>query len=340
MPLLEAGDHRARRRRAADEHPLHPREIPAPGIRVEHRQDAQPDRRHARRPGHALLHEVVEQRLRVEVRARIDESCAEHRRDVRVAPRVRVEHRHDGKDHVLLRDPEAQRVAGCNAERVQDRRAVRVDDAFREAGRAARVTHRGGGVLVELGVLPVFGVRGREQLLVGVLDEEDVLDVGVVLERVDERGQCSVGDQHPVAGVLGDVADVAVVEPQVQRVQDEAAAGDAEVRLHVLVVVPAERCDAVAGLEAEACERDGELLRAPRHIGVRVAVEALVREPRDDLLLAEERLRAAEQRRKRELEVHHLAVHGSSFVSRRVGNCKWLTACFLAVPSRHRIKGV
>jgi diguanylate cyclase (GGDEF)-like protein len=62
VTLLEAGDHRARRRRAPDEHPLHPREVPPTGIRVEHCEDAQPDRGHARGPRHALLHEVVEQR--------------------------------------------------------------------------------------------------------------------------------------------------------------------------------------------------------------------------------------------------------------------------------------
>jgi len=67
-----------------------------------------------------------------------------------------------------------------------------------------------------------------------------------------------------------------------------------------------------AGLEALLLQRDRELLRAPRHVGVRVAVEALVGEPGDDLLVAEERLRAPQERRKRQLEVHHLALHLST----------------------------
>jgi hypothetical protein len=53
--------------------------------------------------------------------------------------------------------------------------------------------------------------------------------------------------------VRRDVADVVRVQAQVERVQDEAAARDAEVRLEVLVVVPAERRDAVAALEPELC---------------------------------------------------------------------------------------
>jgi hypothetical protein len=43
-------------------------------------------------------------------------------------------------------------------------------------------------------------------------------------------------------------------------------------------------------------------------------VEALVGQPRDDLLLAEERVRAREEVRQRQLEVHHQAVQGNSFV--------------------------
>ena len=285
-----------------------------PGIRVEQCEDAEPDRRHAGRPRHALLDEVVEQRLGVEVRARIHELRAEHRGDVRVAPRVRVEHRDDGQDHVLLRDAERERIACCDAERVEDGRAVRVDDAFRHPGGPARVTHRGGCVLVELGVAPVVGARACEQLLVRVLHEEDVLDVGVVLERVDQRCERAVRDQDAVAGVLGDVADVAVVQPQVQRVEDEAAARDPEVRLHVLVVVPAERRNAISRLEPEIGQRHCELFRAARHVRIRVAVEALVGQPRDDLFVAEEPFRALQQVRKRQLEVHHQAVHGSSFV--------------------------
>ena len=91
--------------------------------------------------------------------------------------------------------------------------------------------------------------------------------------------------------------------------EDEAAARDAEVRLVVLVVVPAERRDAVAALEAGLLQRDRELPRAAQRLAVVRAVEALVGQPRDDLAVAEERLRPAQQVRQREREVHHQAVH-------------------------------
>ncbi len=105
------------------------------------------------------------------------------------------------------------------------------------------------------------------------------------------------------------------MQAQVQRVQHEAAARDAEVRLVVLVVVPAERRDPVAALEAELLQRDRELPCAPHRVLVRRAVEALVGEPRDDLAVAVVRLRAPQQVRQRQLEVHHQAVHGAPRVA-------------------------
>ena len=70
------------------------------------------------------------------------------------------------------------------------------------------------------------------------------------------------------------------MQAQVQRVQDEAAARDAEVRLEVLVVVPAERRDAVAALEAElVCSATASCFARRGEVGVGVAVEALVGQP-------------------------------------------------------------
>src|SRR5262249_9370550 len=113
----------------------------------------------------------------------------------------------------------------------------------------------------------------------------------------------------PIARVLRDVRELARVQAEVQRVEHEARARNAEVALEMRVVVPAQRRDAVAALEPEPLERDRELLRAPRQIAVRVAVEGPVRKPCHDLLVAEVRLGAPEQRRQRQLVLHHLTVH-------------------------------
>ncbi len=289
------------------------REIPAVGLRVEHAQDPHPDRRHAGGDRDALLLEVVEQRLGIEERAGEHELRPDHQAGVRVAPGVRVEHRHHRQEGLLFGHMQAERRRECLAERVQHGGAMRVEDTLRHPGRAARVAHRRGGVLVELGVAVVVRVAAGEQLLVAVLDYEDVLDRRLVGELLPERQQALVDDQRLVARVRGDVAEVVRVQPQVERVQDETAAGDPEIRLQVLVVVPAERRHAVARLEPDPLQRHGELLRATAEIGERVAVEATVRHPRHDLLVREVRLGPLQDRRQRQLEVHHQALHVCSF---------------------------
>src|SRR6266851_2024103 len=98
-----------------------------------------------------------------------------------------------------------------------------------------------------------------------------MLDLRLVDELFEERYQAGVDDERAVACVRGDVADVVRMQTQIERVQNEAAARDAEVRLEMLVVVPAERRDAVTALEAQLAQRQRELLRAARHVGVRVA---------------------------------------------------------------------
>ena len=153
VALPEARDHRPRRGRAADEHVLELLEVPAVRLRVEHAEDPHPDRRHAGRDRDALLLEVVEQRLGIEEGAGEDDLRPDHQARVGVAPRVGVEHRHDRQQRLRLGHVQPERRDERLAERVQDRRAVRVEDALRHPGRAARVAHRRRRVLVELRIL-------------------------------------------------------------------------------------------------------------------------------------------------------------------------------------------
>ena len=99
------------------------------------------------------------------------------------------------------------------------------------------------------------------------------------------------------------------MQAQVERVEHEAAARDAEVGLVVDVVVPAQRRDAVAAFQAELLERDRKPARTPSGFGVCRPMEAPVGHARDDLLVAVVELGAAEEHRQRQLGVHHQAVH-------------------------------
>ena len=109
-------------------------------------------------------------------------------------------------------------------------RAVRVDDALWLPGGAARVTHRCRRALVEIAVGEVSGIGARQQLLevdrarrgFARTDRDHVLEVNAVTECLDERPEHLVGDEYPIARVSCDVGEVIGMEPQVQRVGDEA----------------------------------------------------------------------------------------------------------------------
>ena len=101
------------------------------------------------------------------------------------------------------------------------------------------------------------------------------------------------------------------MKAEVERVEDGADEGDAEIRLEVRAVVPAERGDAVAGMDAEIEEGAGEAAGAFREGGVVVTADRLVGRAPDDLAVAEERFGAAEDGREGERIVHHEAVHAA-----------------------------
>ena len=74
------------------------RRDPSRRVGVERLQDPHPDRGHAGGDGDVLVLEVLEQAHRVEVRPGEHLLRADHRAGEREAPRVGVEHRHDGED--------------------------------------------------------------------------------------------------------------------------------------------------------------------------------------------------------------------------------------------------
>ena len=87
-----------------------------------------------------------------------DELGADHRRGVRQAPGVDVEHRHHRQHTSSVLDRFSASGATSRI-RVQQRRTVAVQHAFRIAGRARRVAQRRGQPLVELRPVEAIGVR-------------------------------------------------------------------------------------------------------------------------------------------------------------------------------------
>ena len=152
---------------------------------------------------------------------------AGHCARVREAPGVRVEHRYDGEADVVGVHPEAP----DHGQRMDGDRAVRVENALRPPGGAARVTHRGRGPLrdVAIGERGLVGVRDEVLVVdrslgrLAVADRDDVLEIAPADERLRERPEHLVDDEHTVAAVRRDVRVVVGMEAEVQGVRDEAA---------------------------------------------------------------------------------------------------------------------
>ena len=74
-------------------------------------------------------------------------------------------------------------------------------------------------------------------------------------ELLEQRQQDVVDDEEAVLGVVRDPADLVGRKPQVQRVHHAARRRNAEIAFEVRVVVPAQRRDAVALLQAGGEQR-------------------------------------------------------------------------------------
>jgi len=112
-----------------------------------------------------------------------------------------------------------------------------------------------------------------------------------------------------VAGVRRDVRQLITMQSDVERMQHEPARGHAVIRLEMARVVPAERGDAIAALDAELSQAGHETTGALEAFAVVVAKQRAIRAPAHDFLARIRPLGVAEQRRERKRIVHHEAMH-------------------------------
>ena len=108
-----------------------------------------------------------------------------------------------------------------------------------------------------------------------------------------------VHDDDPVAGVGGDVAEIVGAQARVERVEHRAHQRDREVQLEMLGLVPEQRGDAIAGIDAEtgqARRKPSRPLRARPDLG---APDRAVAQARDHFTPRAQLLRALDERRQR-----------------------------------------
>ena len=239
-------------------------------------------------------------------------------------PRVGVEHGHDDEDAVLF--GHAHRGGRLLGHGVQVGRAVRVDDALGVAGGAARVTHGGGGALVELGPFEARLLGGQEALVgerlaegrgVALPRHDDRLDrLEVVLDGGQQRDQRRVDDDHAVLGVVDHVGQLLGREADVQGVQDGAHGREWRDTPRDGPGCSSRRCPPGRRHGPQALQGLGQLLRPGRHLGEGGRAVA-ARLDGDHRAVAVHLLPVPEDVADQEGCVLHRALHGPSMSSAR-----------------------
>ena len=184
---------------------------------------------------HLLVLDQLGQRLGLEELARHHQVGAHQHRPVGEAPGVGVEHRHDRHHAVAARH--AQAVGEAHRQRLQQRRAVRVEDALGVAGRAARVAEaRPPGGRRSPGSRSPRRRPSSSSSIVIALGSEPVSAPPMTTKRSTVRSSaraCSsrastserVHQHDLVLRVVGDVGELLGEQPDVQRVQHRAHEG-------------------------------------------------------------------------------------------------------------------
>ena len=208
-----------------------------------------------------------------------------------------------------------------NRERMQRDRAMGIEHALGFAGRPGRVTHAGAGRLVDVDVAWIAAAALEQRLVVLVLvrcrqvaerKNDDSIEVHLVPDLLEGRQQDVVHDEKSIPGVVDDVRELVRMQPEVERVDHAADGRHAEIRFEVSKVVPHQRRDAIAGLEAGVLQDSRERTRSTVEVRVGVAMRGVVRPLRDDLHLGKDGPGAIQKRGQRELRRLHSCVRSSS----------------------------
>jgi hypothetical protein len=127
--------------------------------------------------------------------------------------------------------------------------------------------------------------------------------------RSEDRRQAGVGEQHGVLGMADDVSDLLRRQPDVDGVHHRTHARNGEVRLLMLLVIPAKGGDPVAPLDAQAAQAGRQLIRAVGQ-GPELDAARPVGLAGDDLAVGVQGPAVLEDVPDRERKVHHRGAHG------------------------------
>ncbi len=322
---LESLDEGTRRLRACHQGGAQRSEAQSFAIHVV--EQGQPHRGHRSGQRHLLgSHQLVEP-VGFEVAPRQHELVAVHRRRIDHLPAVAVKQRRDRHHHLArARAIAADHVGGAHDQGAEQGRAMRVDDAFRHAGRARGVADGRGPEFVELRPV-VFRVLGGEQGLIvehgpGRIgrDRGAVAEIDPAFDR-RQLGGDTLGDRQgrvvkadpAVLGMIDDEGDLLLEQAGIDRMQHRTGTRHAVEQLEVMVRVPGQGSQAIAALHAQRRQRLGQPLDPRPGIAVGVAMQAAVDGARHDLRRAMRGGGMFDDARYQQRRFHDQAAHGGHF---------------------------
>ena len=285
-----------------------------------------PDRGYAGCVRGAMGIEGVRERRTVQLKPRKDHRGAGHRARERKSPgRVRVIERHD---HARTRGrPQVEHVGGARRHGVQYQRPMAAQHALGIARRAGGVAERRGRAFVEARI-GRDRLRRGDEIFVGDGAGRDVGRefVGGTKRHAEEKSAAGLRDcvrqrfvfevveQSYILGVLRDERHLLRKETRVDGMANGADGRDREVGLHVLLIVPGERRDAISAPHARGDQRAGELAYPALDLVPVRTVEGAVATPRDDRRVGVVERGVRERVRDEQRPILNQTEHGGTFV--------------------------
>ncbi len=241
-------DHHARRGCAAyrDQPQLAKASLsPRRRLCIQMRKHGEPDRGHACRMGNAFLQHQFMQDRRF-IGGREHKLHARHRPGKGQTPACGMEHRDDGEQRGCRRQIKYRRRNFCHG--VQHGRAVLVEHALGMAGGATGIAEHARIALITHYPIEVAVLPANQRFILRTVKNNKMFDrFEMRLQPVDDRLESCIIHQHTVFGMVHDVDQVFIKQPDIDGMNHAASANRAIPGSQMAVVVHGKCRDAVAG---------------------------------------------------------------------------------------------
>ena len=164
-----------------------------------------------------------------------------------------------------------------------------VEHAFRVARGTRGVAERAGCLLVQLRPLKISALSrhdlfiaehvrpiGLRHVLAGGHDDPALNTRALASDALDQRPEVGIKKDVAIFSMVDDVDDLFREQPRIDRVTNKARAGGAVIGLHVPVVVPRQRGDAIALLQIPGLHGIGQLPGAEKTVSIGIAVARII----------------------------------------------------------------